>query len=563
MEVGLRSDMPTYSGGLGVLAGDSLKAAADAGVPAVGVSLLHRQGYFRQRLDAQGNQFESPFAWNPEDFLTRLGTRAKIELEGTTVHLAAWLYEIQGVRGHILPVVFLDTKLSENSEWHQSITNNLYGGDLRYRLCQETVLGYGGIAMLRALGQDRIQAFHMNEGHSALLALALLEEQGAAGADGAYPPSAIDAVRRQCVFTTHTPVPAGHDQFPISMVTSVLGQNRTAALQAIGCCPGGTLNMTFHALFMSHYINGVSMRHEEISRGMFPGYPVNSVTNGIHAVTWTSPAFQDLYDAHIPQWRTDNHYLRYAVGIPLDQVRAAHTRSKRWLLDEVARRTGEELQPGVFTLGFARRATGYKRADLLFHDLDRLKRIAHEAGKFQVVFSGKAHPRDEGGKAMIRKIFEAARNLSDTIRVVYVPEYDMDFGAHICSGVDLWLNTPLKPEEASGTSGMKAAMNGVPSLSVLDGWWVEGCVEGVTGWSVGEDSSMPSDADRDSHSLYDKLEYLIIPTFYDRPMEYTRVMRWSIAINGSYYNAERMLDQYVENAYSLPLFPVPTESSAP
>ena len=548
MEVGLDPAMPTYSGGLGMLAGDSLRAAADLAIPMVGVTLLHRKGYFRQHLDPWGNQSESPAVWSPEEFLEQLPARASVTIEGRTVQIRAWRYILHGVSGHTVPVYLLDTALPENSPWDQTLTDNLYGGDDHYRLCQEVVLGLGGVAMLRALEHEKIQTYHMNEGHAAFLTLALLEERHKERGLHDVTSADREAVHHRCVFTTHTPVPAGFDQFPMSLVRQVLGEEPTSAMQAVECFHDGVLNMTYLALLCSRYINGVSMRHEEVSQDMFPSYPINSITNGVHAVTWTAPAFQSLYDRHIPEWRRDNLYLRYAVGIPLDEIRQAHAQAKQELLAEVERRTGIRLAPEAMTLGFARRATAYKRPDLLFSDLDRLRRIASQAGPLQVIYGGKAHPRDEGGKTLIRRIFQAAAALGDAVRVVYLEEYDMALGKYLCSGVDLWLNTPQKPDEASGTSGMKATLNGVPSLSVLDGWWVEGHVEGVTGWSIGDSSEPESDPSKEIASLYDKLD-LIVPMFYERSTAFTKVMRSAIALNGSFYNAQRMLFQYLENAY--------------
>jgi len=551
MEVGLDPAMPTYAGGLGVLAGDTLRAAADLGVPIVGVTLLHRKGFFRQHLDAQGNQSESPSIWYPEEFLEPLEPRICVTIEGREVKVRAWRYVLQGVSGHSVPVYLLDTCLPENDLLDQDLTDHLYHGGDKYRLCQEVVLGLGGVAMLRALGHDRVQLHHMNEGHSALLALALLEEQTGGRGLRAATRADIDAVRERCVFTTHTPVPAGHDQFPLDLVRQVLGDEQTTALEASGCCLDGTLNATYLALVFSHYVNGVSQRHHEISHTMFPYYPINSITNGVHAVTWTAPAFQDLYDRHIPEWRRDNLYLRYAISIPFDEIQQAHAEAKRDLLVEVKKRTGVRLDPAVMTLGFARRATAYKRPDLLFSDLDRLRRIAEQAGPIQVIYGGKSHPRDESGKAIIRHIFQAAADLGNTVPIVYLEEYDMALAKYLCAGVDLWLNSPQKPHEASGTSGMKAALNGVPSLSVLDGWWLEGHVEGVTGWSIGDDSEPESDPAKEIASLYDKLEYVILPMFYGRPTAFAAVMRSVIALNASFFNAQRMLLQYVENAYQL------------
>jgi starch phosphorylase len=547
MEIGLEPAMPTYSGGLGVLAGDTLRAAADLGVPMVGVSLLHRKGYFCQRLDARGNQTESPAAWFPEHLLEALTPRATIFLEGRPVTVRAWRYVVRGVSGRTVPVYLLDTALDQNNPWDQTLTDHLYGGDQRYRLCQEVVLGMGGVAMLRALGHQDVSTFHMNEGHSALLALALLAEQNLERSES-LTETARDSVRQRCVFTTHTPVPAGHDQFPADLARHVLGDRWFEHLHG-ECCLNGTLNMTYLALYFARYINGVAMHHGEISRSMFPNYPINSITNGVHAATWTSAPIQQMYDRHFPEWRRDNLYLRYAISIPPGEIQQAHAEAKSALLNEVKQRSGVELQSAVLTLGFARRAAAYKRADLLFTDLDRLRRIVRLSGPLQIIYGGKAHPRDEGGKAVIRKIYEAAAALGESLRVVYLQDYDMALAKVLCSGVDIWLNTPYRPEEASGTSGMKAALNGVPSLSVLDGWWLEGNWEGITGWAIGDGEDSSSDPTREATSLYDKLEYVILPLYYGRPLAFAGVMRAAIALNGSFFNAQRMVGQYLQNAY--------------
>lgn len=549
MEVGLDPAMPTYSGGLGMLAGDTLRAAADLAIPMVGVTLLHRKGYFHQHLDEEGNQSESPVEWYPEEFLEPQRPRISLNIEGREVQVRAWRYVVHGVTGHDVPVYFLGTALEENSPWDQTLTDYLYGGDEYYRLCQEAVLGLGGLAILRALGYKEVQAYHMNEGHSSLLTLALLNEVIRDRDAHSISEEDMDAVRQRCVFTTHTPVPAGHDRFPIDMARQILGEEQTNLLERAQACLDGTLNMTYLALCFSRYINGVSYRHVEISQSMFPNYPIDSVTNGVHGLTWTSPPFRRLYDHYIPEWRRDNLYLRYAISIPLEEILEAHREAKHQLLEEVKQRTGRALDPNLFTIGFARRATAYKRADLLFSDLDRLKRIAGQVGPLQFLFGGKAHPRDERGKALIRRIFETAAALGDNVRVVYLEEYDMALAKYMCSGVDLWLNTPQKPREASGTSGMKAAFNAIPSLSVLDGWWIEGHVEGITGWSIGDSWESESNPEKEMKSLYDKLENIIIPMFYEKRDAYAQIMRSVIAINSSFFNAQRMMFQYLKNAY--------------
>ncbi|MBF8298985.1 MAG: alpha-glucan phosphorylase, partial [Dehalococcoidia bacterium] len=514
MEIGVDPSLPTYSGGLGVLAGDTLRAAADAGAPIVAMTLLHRKGYFRQHLDSRGNQTESSPEWSPEQYLEPIEPRVVVLIEGRPVLVRAWRYTVRGITGRTVPVYFLDTTLSENLAWDQGLTAALYSGDAFYRLCQETVLGIGGISMLRALGHKNIQAYHMNEGHSALLTIALLKEQIQGIGQRSPSRDDVEGVREQCVFTTHTPVAAGHDQFPSRQVRQVLGVETAELMEKAGCFVDDTLTMTHLALSFSRYVNGVSMRHEQVSRGMFPDFPISSITNGVHAVTWTHKHFQDLYDRYFPQWRKDNMYLRSAVSLPLEEVQETHSRVKKDLLLEVAKRSGVTLDPAAFTIGFARRATAYKRADLLFSNIDRLKRIVREAGPIQVILGGKAHYRDEGGKEVIRRVFQAAEALRNVFPVIYLEEYDMALAKLVCSGTDLWLNTPQQPHEASGTSGMKAAMNGVPSLSVLDGWWIEGHVEGVTGWSIGSSWNPEGTTEDESRSLYDKLEFLIAPMFY-------------------------------------------------
>jgi len=549
MEIALDPAMPTYSGGLGVLSGDTLRSAADLGVPMVAVTLLHRKGYFKQHLDERGNQSEEAVDWAPEQILEPTEALASVMIEGRSVRMRAWRFQVKGVSGHRVPVYLLNSDLPQNSPFDRSLTDYLYGGDEHYRLCQEVVLGIGGVHMLRQLGFAEIQAYHLNEGHSALLAIALLEERLGGANLGAATKEDLEAVRRQCVFTTHTPVPAGQDQFSRNLMRQVLGEERASVLHATRCCPEDILNMTFVALRLSRYINGVAMQHGELSQGMFPRYPIRAITNGVHAVTCTALPFCELYDRHIPEWRRDNLYLRYAIGIGLDEIRDAHRRAKHALLEEVTKRTALQLDESILTVGFARRAATYKRADLVFSNLERLRWIARRVGPFQILFAGKAHPRDEGGKALIRRVTEAAAALQHDVRVIFLEDYDWRCGQLMTSGVDLWLNTPQRPHEASGTSGMKAALNGVPTLSVLDGWWIEGHLEGVTGWAIGHGRDLPEEPGAEVASLYDKLELVIFPMFYGRPAAYAQVMRSAIAVNGSFFNTQRMVSQYVANAH--------------
>lgn len=551
MEIALQTDIPTYSGGLGMLAGDSIRSAADLGLPVVAVSLLHRKGYFYQRLDAEGRQTEEPAEWVVEDFLKDHSARTAVTIEGRTVAVRAWQYDVKGESGSSVPVLLLDTDLPENSEWDRTLTHYLYGGDAHYRLCQEVVLGMGGVLILRELGFDRIRQFHMNEGHASLLTLQLLDEQCQQAGRTAPTGEDVEAVHAQCVFTTHTPVPAGHDQFPMDLVKRVLGDREVYHMHDVFCCEG-VLNMTFLAMNLSHYINGVAKRHGEVSQHMFARYRVDSITNGVHAATWAGDAFHELFDRHIPGWKHDNFSLRYALSIPADEIWTAHQREKDRLIRHVNGESNTGMDVDVLTIGFARRAAAYKRPDLMFRDIERLKNIAQQAGGLQIVFAGKAHPCDEKGKELIRHVFAAKQALAEQIRVAYLPNYDMESGGMMTAGVDLWLNTPEPPMEASGTSGMKAALNGVPSLSILDGWWIEGCIEGVTGWAIGQDARDPEhreDGARDASSLYDKLEKILMPMYYQQRDRYLDVMRHAIALNGSFFNTQRMMQQYVLKAY--------------
>jgi len=547
MEIAVDQRIPSYAGGLGVLSGDMLRSNADLGIPIVGVTLVHRHGYFRQELDAKGKQTEKPEDWHPESVLEPLEPIISFELNGRPVKVRAWRYWIEGLMGHKVPVYFLDTDLPDNPPFERSLTNDLYGGDTHYRFCQEAVLGIGGVLMLRALGHERINRFHMNECHSSLLILALLEERVGRPNLPAVSETDIEYVRQQCIFTTHTPVAAAFDEFPEELASGILGADRVQALKLTHCAPRGAINLVSLALDCSRYTNGVAMQHGKVSQQMFPKYPIHSITNGVHAATWTSLPFQELFDRQIPEWRRDNIYLRHAISIDVDEIQETHLTAKRQMIEEVAQATGVELNESILTLGFARRATAYKRADLLFTDLDRLRAIRQRYGPFQVVYGGKAHPSDHEGKALIAKIFEAAAALKRNIPVIYLENYDMHWAKLLTSGVDIWLNTPHRPYEASGTSGMKAALNGVPSLSILDGWWVEGHLEGVTGWSVG--TAQDSAPEAEVLSLYDKLERVILPLYYARPRAFAEVMRSAIAVNGSFFNTQRTVSQYVMNAY--------------
>jgi len=548
MEIALRSEMPTYAGGLGVLAGDTMRSATDLGLQMVGVSLVSRAGYFRQEIDAQGQQQEHPATWDPKRWAQPLDAKIAVPIDGRTVWIGAWLYVMEGSMGGRQPILLLDTDLDENGSDDREITHYLYGGDNAYRFKQEIVLGIGGVRLLQALGFT-IRHYHMNEGHSALLGLELMRRYTYSSEDvrPGESPFDIPRVRDLCSFTTHTPVEAGHDRFPYDLVQRVLDDGFD--MQVIKSLAGvESLNMTRLALNLSEYVNGVAKKHAEVSNAMFPGYKVHAITNGVHQIVWTNENFRQLYDHYLPGWRHEQQLLMRAdCCIPDAAIWEAHVQAKKILVEKVRSFTGVSLQPDVPIFGFARRMTAYKRPDLLFTDLERLKAIARKH-PFQIVLAGKAHPQDGSGKQMIAQLHAHARDLAGSIPVVYLPEYDMSLAQTLTAGADVWLNTPLPPLEASGTSGMKAAFNGVPNLSVLDGWWIEGCLEGVTGWAIGDTIGLPDD---NARALYDKLEQVVLPLYYNSDRSgWLRVMKGAISKNASYFNSHRMMRRYATEAYA-------------
>ena len=539
MEIGIDEHIPTYSGGLGILAGDTLKSCADLNVPIVGVTLLSEKGYFYQEIDSEGKQIELPYNFHINDFLKLLPSKTCVKIEGRDVSIRIWYYSVQGAGGYIVPIFFLDTNLEVNTNYDREITKFLYGGDNKYRLAQEIVLGIGGVRAIESLGYRTIDKYHMNEGHAALGTLELYDQL-----------KDVEKVREQCVFTTHTPVAAGHDQFDLPLAKSMIGDLIPDSLLHEFTFEN-KLNMTRLALFFSHYVNGVAKKHGEVSRLMFPGYAIDSITNGVHTSTWVSEPFQRVFDKYLPGWRSDPYTLRGAFGIDKTEIWTAHIEAKKKLIDFVNNRYNVGMNYDYFTIGFARRQTAYKRPELLISDPQRLMSLAEKAGPIQIIYAGKAHPKDDSGKDTIKRIFSAMKNIHGKVKIAYIHNYDIAIAKLMTAGVDIWLNTPRRPQEASGTSGMKAAHNGVPQFSTLDGWWIEGRVENITGWAIGtrKSNEQESDDDNDRNDLYNKLETWIIPKFYNDRDNWIRTMRSCIAINASFFNTNRMIEQYVLNAY--------------
>ncbi|MBN2110860.1 MAG: alpha-glucan family phosphorylase [Methanosarcinaceae archaeon] len=540
MEIGLKNEIPTYSGGLGILAGDVIRASGDLGLPLVGVSLVSRKGHFKQELDASGMQSEDMQLWSPEEYMTLLPEQINIRMSGRDVRVRAWLYEHKSLTEEKIPVILLDTDVEGNSPEDRSITDHLYGGDRRYRFKQEMILGIGGVRMLEEMGLH-IRKYHMNEGHSSLLTVELLHMNG----------MDPEKVKDLCVFTTHTPVASGHDAFSYNLVQEVIGEGHD--LEILRTYGGNSeLNMTLLALNLSDYVNGVAKRHREISEKMFPGYKFNSITNGVHSYTWVCSHFRELYDRHLPGWANEPELLVRVKSVPNHEIWQAHMNAKKELIDLVNRKKGIGMDHHTLTIGFARRMTEYKRPTFIFSDLERLRKV-NDRGDIQLIFAGKAHPSDTRGKAIINEIFGYIDELKDTIRISFLENYDMSLALKMVSGVDVWLNTPKRPFEASGTSGMKAAHNGVVNFSVPDGWWIEGCVPGVTGYSIGsriDPGKSPEEIEAiERDDLYNKLEYNIVPKYYERRDEWVTMMKNSVEMIAYYFNCHRMMRRYATEAY--------------
>ena len=543
MEVALRPEIHTYSGGLGILAGDTARSAADFEIPLVVVTLVSCEGYIQQEIDASGNQIEHLDAWEPSNWASPLRAKIAINIEQREVWLRPWLYVLTGISGYKIPILLLDTDVIENAPEDRNITNQLYGHDNSYRLKQEAVLGIGGVRILGALGFETY-TYHLNEWHSALLALELLRRHhrpketvgpGECNFD-------IGRVKERCVFTTHTPVESGHDRFSYPLVEQNLGDyfdiNELKLLAG-----SNELNMTQLALSLSGHINGVSPRHAKTAQQQFPQYKVNAITNGVHQRTWTCAAFTRLYDRYLQEWLHQPSVLIRADQIPEQEIWAAHLDAKLGLSAYINEKTGIQIEPETCILGFARRMTGYKRPDLLFTDIERLKAICNRF-PLQIILAGKAHPADEQGKQLIHQLHKHVKSLSGSVQIIYVENYDMLAAQYLTSGVDICLNTPTPPMEASGTSGIKAAFNGVPHLSVLDGWWIEGCIEGVTGWAIDTVGTQQGDAS----SLYNKLEQVVLPMYYGDCSAWIQIMK-NVMSKNTHFNSHGMMRRYAAEAY--------------
>ena len=533
-EIGLWSDLSTYSGGLGVLAGDHVKSAADAEIPLIGVTLLYREGYSRQHLDSDGIQSETYPVLDPSEFLESTDITIQLPLDNQTIFARVWCANVVGQTGHKVPVYFLDTTHELNSQYHQEIGHRLYGGDDDTRIRQEYLLGVGGIQLFDHL-QMELKGIHLNEGHCTFAMLELLSRGWSR-----------ERLTEKSLFTTHTPVPAGHDRFEWSLVKEIMGDKLPDDAQELvrnaGDSEGGNrCSMSHLAVALSTSVNAVSILNAEVAQTVFSEKKIIPITNGVHHPTWTSTTMTKLFDEHLPEWKANPNQLKEAQKIPTKALKQARNENRKHLRDLVRNETGVEFEEHRLTIGFARRFATYKRANLVFHDLEKLREIG--AGKIQFVFSGKAHPKDEGGKQLIRDIFSSAKTVEEEIPVAFLENYSMATGLALTSGVDIWLNNPIRPLEASGTSGMKAAMNGVPNCSILDGWWPEACRHGINGWAIGNAEDDRNDP-RDAANIYSTLQNDVLPSWEGKDETWANIMRESIA-SSARFTGRRMIEDYL------------------
>ena len=532
-EIGIDEEIKTYSGGLGILAGDTIKAMADLEVPFCAVTLLYKYGYFRQKFDENNRQIELEDSWNYEKVLVDTNKKVKVNISGEDIFIKIWKYEYIGVTGHVVPIYYLDTHLENNSGWEKELTNKLYVGD---RLSQEIVLGIGGARALKELGHDKLEKYHMNEGHSVFLTLELYKTYGETkGWDNGY-------VKEKCAFTTHTPIPAGHDKFKYEDVYEKLkGEDKIIPLHIKKMAGEDELNTTRLALSFSSYHNAVSRKHMEVTKDMFSDFAIDYITNGIHSSTWTNKHMALVFDRYISDWKVDFTKLIDVFKIPNSEIYKAHLNAKKELIEFVNNNNNlvkTKLDENVLTIGFARRFIQYKDAELIFHNTDDLKRLGK---KVQFIFAGKSHKNDSVGKDIMQRIIEKSKELSEFISIAFIENYDIEIAKKLVSGCDVWLNTPIPFNEASGTSGMKAAVNGCIHFSRLDGWSIESFEKNGGGFPINEYSD-----------FIKTLEFKIIPMYYNQnKTSWIEEMKLSIGNSGSYFNTHRMAREYISKAYKL------------
>ncbi len=537
MEIGLEDGIKQYAGGLGILAGDTLKAAADSKYPMIGVTLLYKKGYFRQMLSENAEQLEIADEWDYTKFLENTGKLIDVPFYQSFAKAEIWVYKVKGFSGFEVPVIFLNFDLPQNRDSEKFISYNLYTNYSETRFRQEIGLGIGGVKALEALGY-KVNKYHLNESHAAF---AILEARKMTGSK--------ELAKSKIVFTTHTPAEHGHIQYGKNFIEEIMAQEYSKLL--LDDYEEDRIHLTKFCLENCSYANAVSQRHGQVSRKMFPEKNIHSITNGIHTRTWAAKATTEVLDKYLTGWKGDPSVLRGATAIPDEEIFNMHKKNKRELFEYIKAKNSIELDESKFSIGFARRVDGYKRSGFIFTDIEILKYLAEKFGGIYVFLSGKAYFDYGPAEDLIRQFIKHSKEDLGALKVIYLEDYGMQISQLMIQGCDIWLNNPKKPLEASGTSGMKAALNGVPSFSTIDGWWVEGWKEGVTGWSIGSEDMNQVQDTIELHDLYCKLEHTIMPTFYANQPEWIEIQKNAIAFNASYFNTDRMLREYIEQAYSV------------
>ncbi|HJZ05657.1 hypothetical protein A2634_05270 [Candidatus Amesbacteria bacterium RIFCSPHIGHO2_01_FULL_48_32] len=542
LEFMLETDVPTYAGGLGVLAGDLMRSCADLGIGAIGMSIVYSGDTFSQTINADGTQSFTKQDWQKLDQLTKLPQVVELTIANTKVLVGCWRYDIVGLSGYVVPVYLLDTNLTQNPPWVREITRNLYEGG-EARLAQEIVLGIGGVKMLRTLGIERAKTYHLNEGHCGFVPLALLPENNYQD----------ELVRQMCVFTTHTPIPEGHDRFSYELAYKFGGSYLPWHIKKLA--GENEMSMTHLAMNLSRKNLAVSRKHQVVSEQVFPGYKFGYVTNGVHHRSWTHNYLQDLYNQVIPGWLENPETLADAPAlVPDDLLWNAHIECKKKLITYVNRHlttallvAGDYLfDENTLTISLARRPVAYKRPLLLYHDIERFVRIG--AGRIQVIQCGKSHPDDDVSQGFVRQIVDLSKRFKEVLKIVFLENYSPKIARLLVNGSDVWLNTPKRGLEASGTSGMKAAMNGVINLSIPDGWWIEAVeIDRLAGFSIGT-AGETNDDSTDADIVYEKLEMEIIPMYYENRGEWIGRMKRAIAL-GAYFNTHRVVKEYRQKVW--------------
>ncbi len=532
MEIALENKIKTFAGGLGVLAGDILRSASEKKYPMLGITLLNKNGYFKQVINAKGKQMARA---DKSDYskLKLLPYKIYLNIGKDKVLVKAWKYILKSGKGIEIPIYLLDTNWPENREKHRRLCNNLYDGDLRKKLKQAVILGRAGVKLLSKIGQGDIAKIHLNEGHGALAAVQLyLDSKKKTQAEK------VKDIRKRLVFTTHTPIKEAHDVFYAEFL---LKYQADFPLEIKELVVNDTINFSQLAIHFSSYVNGVSLSHQKLSRQMFPRAKVQAVTNGVNSSLWTAPEFKKLFDEYAPGWEENNKLLVKAEKIPLELISKTHNEAKKRLIDFVNKTKKEKFKQDIFTITFARRFAAYKRPTMLLNDLKEIKRINKNVGKIQIIYTGKAHPQDVVGQTLISEVNKRIAKLQPEVKIVFLPNYDLEVAKLLVAGSDLWLNNPVPPNEASATSGMKAAHNAIPQLSTWDGWWPEASHRKKTGWTIKEEGV--------KNNLYELLAKEIVPLYYKKPEEYLKIRRQAISLNASKFNTQRVVEEYIKKAY--------------